>query len=150
MQRIILALFVLFILEIVVLIEVGKAINPLNTILLMFVGMIAGFVLIKLRFRKVVEMMQRGGVPDFKVLFLPLSGFLFLFPGFISDILGLLLLIPSVRDLTVKKFAGSASGAFGTQGSRGTARTEAERFGGKIVEAEYTEVKETEDKKEPD
>ena len=101
MQKIFLSLILFFVLELIVIIEVGSSIGALNTIFVMFLMMILGVVLIKMRFRQAIEGLKNGTV-DTSVFFLPLAGFLFLFPGFISDIIGLLLLIPRIQTRCVR------------------------------------------------
>ena len=101
MQKIFLSLILFFVLELIVIIEVGSSIGALNTIFVMFLMMILGVVLIKMRFRQALEGLKNGTV-DTSVFFLPLAGFLFLFPGFISDIIGLLLLIPRIQTRCVR------------------------------------------------
>ena len=98
MQKIFLSLILFFVLELIVIIEVGSSIGALNTIFVMFLMMILGVVLIKMRFRQALEGLKNGT----SVFFLPLAGFLFLFPGFISDIIGLLLLIPRIQTRCVR------------------------------------------------
>lgn len=51
MQKILLSLVVFFVLELAVIIEVGSSIGAVNTILVMFLMMVLGVFLIKLRFR---------------------------------------------------------------------------------------------------
>lgn len=101
MQKIFLSLILFFVLELIVIIELGSSIGALNTIFVMFLMMILGVVLIKMRFRQAIEGLKNGTV-DTSVFFLPLAGFLFLFPGFISDIIGLLLLIPRIQTRCVR------------------------------------------------
>ena len=96
MQKIFLGILALFVLEILVLIEVGSAIGAVNTILIMFLMMFVGIVLIKLKFKQAMMLFSQGQM-DFSMVLLPIAGFLFLFPGFISDVIALLLLIPQVR-----------------------------------------------------
>lgn len=103
MQKILLSLVVFFVLELAVIIEVGSSIGAVNTILVMFLMMVLGVFLIKLRFRQAMDGLRNGTV-DTSVFFLPLAGFLFLFPGFISDLLGLLLLIPQIQTRCVRYY----------------------------------------------
>lgn len=121
MKKFFLIMFLCFVLELFVIIKVGSVIGGFNTILLMFVLMVVGCVLIKLRFKKIMEIMQTQGVVDFKLILLPLAGFLFLFPGFISDILGLLLLLPPVQSKAEKVYRNSThSSQFSWQSSSET------------------------------
>lgn len=55
MQKIFLSLILFFVLELIVIIEVGSSIGALNTIFVMFLMMILGVVLIKMRFRQAIE-----------------------------------------------------------------------------------------------
>lgn len=99
MKKIFISLFVLFILELLVLIQVGSAIGAFETITFMFISMVIGFVLVKLRFKQVILQMQQMQRIDLSIIWIPLAGFLFIFPGFISDVLALLLLVPPVHSL---------------------------------------------------
>ncbi len=103
MQKILMSLVVFFVLELAVIIEVGSSIGAVNTILVMFLMMVLGVFLIKLRFRQAMDGLRNGTV-DTSVFCLPLAGFLFLFPGFISDLLGLLLLIPRIQTGCVRYY----------------------------------------------
>lgn len=109
MQKLFLTLVILFVLEILLLIQIGGYIGGLNVIFIMFAMMVIGAVIIKRCFKRVMEQLQHG-VVDIKIIFLPLSGFLFLFPGFISDILALLLLLPFVQSKCAKVYS-SKSGS---------------------------------------
>ena len=109
MQKIFLSLVILLVLEILLLIQIGGYIGGLNVIFLMFAMMVIGAVIIKRCFKRVMEQLQQG-VVDIKIIFLPLSGFLFLFPGFISDVLALLLLLPFVQSKCAKVYS-SKSGS---------------------------------------
>lgn len=109
MQKLFLTLVILFVLEILLLIQIGGYIGGLNVIFIMFAMMVIGAVIIKRCFKRVMEQLQQG-VVDIKIIFLPLSGFLFLFPGFISDVLALLLLLPFVQSKCAKVYS-SKSGS---------------------------------------
>lgn len=93
-------------LELYVLIQVGSAIGALNTIALLVLMGVAGGWLMKREglgvVRRVQSQLSAGRVPATEVV----DGFLILFggalmltPGFLSDILGLALLVPPVRAL---------------------------------------------------
>lgn len=96
MQKILGFIVILFFLELFVLIQVGSYFGGFNTLLAVFFTTFVGVVLLKSRFKVLLSQLQ-SGVFDIQLIFLPLAGFLFLFPGFISDVLALLLLIPSVQ-----------------------------------------------------
>jgi UPF0716 protein FxsA len=105
MKNIFLALFVLFILELIVLIQVGSALGALTTITIMFVAMVIGSFLVKMRFAQIVNQIREQQRLDLSIFWIPLAGFLFIFPGFISDILALLLLLPPLQNFIGKSYA---------------------------------------------
>ena len=92
--------------EIYVIIQVGEAIGAVPTILILIADSIIGSMLWRsqgrrawARFRQTVE---RGGIPHREVIdgVLVIFGGAFLItPGFISDVLGILLLLPPTRAL---------------------------------------------------
>src|SRR3954468_606075 len=131
-----LLLVVLFIVvpiaELYVIIQVGQAIGALPTIAILIADSIIGSLLLKHQgraaWRRFNEALQAGRVPAREVLdgaLVIFGGAFLITPGFISDIIGLLLLIPPtralVRALTVRVFSrrfvvaavGSAAGAAG-------------------------------------
>jgi UPF0716 protein FxsA len=102
------ALFVLFIVvpivELAVIIQVGQAIGALNTIALLILVGVVGAWLAKReglavygRFRRQVE---AGVVPGREIadgFMILMAGAMLLTPGFVTDVLALLLLLPPVR-----------------------------------------------------
>jgi UPF0716 protein FxsA len=115
-----LALFIIFIVvpiaELYVLIQIGSAIGILPTIALLILDSVLGAALMRsqgraawLRFNRAVE---EGRVPGREVIdgvLVIFGGALLLTPGFISDFLGLILLLPPtraiVRMVLVRRFA---------------------------------------------
>ena len=97
MGRFLLALVVLFVLELIVIIKVGSHIGAFATLTVLFCFMVLGAVLVKLRFRQALLELQNNQIPSMHILWLPLSGFFFIFPGFISDIFAVMLLLPPVQ-----------------------------------------------------
>jgi len=102
-----LLLFILFpLLELAVLIKVGSAIGVLATLLLIVAGVLFGSLILRLAglatALRARERLARGELPDREVLeglFMALGGFLLILPGFISDVIGLLCLLPFTRNL---------------------------------------------------
>ncbi|WP_257287396.1 MULTISPECIES: FxsA family protein [unclassified Endozoicomonas] len=97
-------------LELVVLIKVGGYIGAFNTLILVILGMVAGIAIIRRQgFRtmmKAREKMNRGEQPALELLkgFLTALGGVFLMiPGFITDFIGLVLLIPPVRRALLRR-----------------------------------------------
>lgn len=104
-------LFLLFpLLELAVLIKVGGAIGALPTILLVVGSAILGSILLRVAgiataFRA-RERLARGELPEQEMLeglMIAVGGGLLLLPGFISDIFGILCLIPFTRRMFVSK-----------------------------------------------
>ncbi len=110
-MRVFLLLFLLFpVIELALLIKVGSAIGVLPTLLLVIGTALLGSVLLRIAgvatAWRAREKLARGELPEQEVLeglFIAIGGGLLLLPGFISDILGVLCLIPFIRRLLVNK-----------------------------------------------
>ena len=118
--------------ELYVLIQIGQAIGVLPTIALLILDSILGAALMRSQGRAVWMRfngaLAEGRVPGREVLdgaLVIFGGALLLTPGFLSDILGLLLLLPPtraiVRTLLLRRFAGRivAGAASGAQARMG-------------------------------
>ena len=111
-MRLLFLLFILFpILEMVVLIKVGGVIGAWNTVGLVILSALAGIEVVRRQgFRnalKLREKMAAGELPAVEVvesLAIMLGGVLMIIPGFITDILGIFLLIPPVRQLLINRW----------------------------------------------
>jgi UPF0716 protein FxsA len=107
MAPFILLLFIaLPIVELVVLIKIGAAIGALDTIGLMILSAIVGTALVRAQglatLNRVRDSLARDIFPAkavFDGICLLTAGILFIFPGFVSDAVGLLLVLPPVRAL---------------------------------------------------
>ncbi|RMD78165.1 MAG: FxsA family protein [Gammaproteobacteria bacterium] len=103
--QILLLLFVLVpLLELYLLIKVGSVIGALPTVALVVLTALVGSALLRHQglatLRRVQETLARGGVPAMELLegaLIVVGGLLLLTPGFFTDALGLLCLIPPVR-----------------------------------------------------
>lgn len=92
--------------EIAAFIFVGREIGVGMTLLLVLASIIAGAVLLRIQgfgvLRKIQQASQTGADPGRQLVhgvMIVVAAFLLIIPGFISDIIGLLLFIPAVRDL---------------------------------------------------
>ncbi|KZN15270.1 FxsA family protein [Marinomonas sp. TW1] len=145
-MRFALLLFILVpIIEMTVLIQVGSEIGSLATVGLVFLTAIVGVSLIRKQgletSLKAQEKMRRGELPASEVaegVMLLFAGLCLLIPGFVTDAIGGLLLIPVLRKLfaagLVVKLMSSVM-ARGTQWrSRGYSESTKE---GDIIEGEY-------------
>ena len=133
MSRFILFFLLLFVAELIVLIEIGSAIGAIECIALMFVAMVIGAILVKLRAKQLILQMQQHQELNMQMLWLPLSGFLFIFPGFITDVLAPLVLLPPVENFLVKKFAGHMH-----VNAHGFSYTREEYHRGQTIDGDFT------------
>lgn len=107
-------LFLLFIcvplVEIYFLIQVGQNIGALSTILLCILTAALGAILLRIQgmltLMKAREKLRRGELPADNLLeglILLVAGILLLTPGFVTDLVGFLCLIPSLRSVLALK-----------------------------------------------
>lgn len=108
MRRSTIALFILILplLEIAGFVVVGSRIGALATVGLVIASGVLGSVLLRIQgmsaLRRAQIAAQTGGAPDREIVhgaMIVLAGLLLIIPGFITDIIGLLLFIPAVRDV---------------------------------------------------
>lgn len=108
MRRSVIALFILILplLEIAGFVVVGSRIGALATVGLVIASGVLGSVLLRVQgmsaLRRAQIEAQAGGAPDREIVHgavIMLAGLLLIIPGFITDIIGLLLFIPAVRDI---------------------------------------------------
>lgn len=99
------------IIEISLLIEVGSRIGTANTIMILLLTALIGIYMVKLVglgvMRRMQQNMNEGVSPAEEMvngMMLLLAGVLFIIPGFFTDAVGLLMVIPFSRNL-IKKIA---------------------------------------------
>jgi UPF0716 protein FxsA len=126
MALVVLALVVVPLLEIYLLIQVGQAIGSLPTLALLVVMSVIGGVLLKresLRtWRAFRGAMQSGRVPASEVAdgaLVIFGGALMLTPGFATDVVGLLCVLPGSRAVVRKLLLGIVAKRFGVAGMAG-------------------------------
>lgn len=111
MLRILFALFILIpLLEIYLLIQVGSAIGALSTVALVVFTAILGAILLRHQglytYAKVQQATARGELPTMAMLegvVLLIAGAMLLTPGFFTDTLGFLALVPPLRRALILK-----------------------------------------------
>lgn len=107
-----LKLFSLFLIvpfiELYFLIKIGGMIGALNTVLIILITASLGAYLAKSQglyvFHQIQETMNQGRIPGNELLnglFVLIGSFALLFPGFLSDIIGITMLIPKTREIYV-------------------------------------------------
>jgi UPF0716 protein FxsA len=150
------ALFIVIpIAELYVIIQVGQAIGALPTIAILLADSIIGSLLLRSQgrtaWRRFNEALGAGRVPAREVLdgtLVIFGGAFLITPGFITDIVGIILLLPPtralVRRLTVRVFARrfvvSAVGTAGAAGARAAGRRSNRTNGTHDVEGTAVEV----------
>ncbi|OIO67795.1 MAG: exlusion protein FxsA [Zetaproteobacteria bacterium CG12_big_fil_rev_8_21_14_0_65_55_1124] len=111
MLRILFALFIFVpLLELYVLIEVGSGIGGMSTIALcLLTAALGGFLIRWQGMSTLIDAQKRiahGEIPaehGFHGLMIALAGLLLFLPGFVSDTVGFLLLVPPLRGFIIRK-----------------------------------------------
>jgi UPF0716 protein FxsA len=113
---VLLVLLAATIIELTVLIAVGHAIGVLNTIALLIIASLVGAALLRREGAKTlaafVAALRTRRPPHQELLdgmLIAAAGVLIVMPGFVSDVLGLLLLLPPTRALVRQRILRSAS-----------------------------------------
>lgn len=103
--KLFLAFTIIPVLELYILIEVGSYLGALNTIMVVIVTGFVGAYLARLQgfqtMNRVRESLNRGEMPTeglIDALLILVAGIVLLTPGFLTDIAGLLILIPQTRN----------------------------------------------------
>ncbi|MGL5462298.1 MAG: FxsA family protein, partial [Aeromonas veronii] len=115
MGKLFLLLVGLVVLELTVMIEVGSVIGALPTVGLLILTAVLGSSLVRSEGIKTLfsaqQKMQMGEMPGREVMggmMLALAGLLLIIPGFVTDIFGVLLLQPWLRNKLADKLIGSS------------------------------------------
>lgn len=114
MGKLFLLLVGLVLLELTVMIEVGSVIGALPTVGLLVLTAVLGSSLVRSEGIKTLlnaqQKMQQGEMPGREVMggmMLALAGLLLIIPGFVTDLFGILLLQPWLRNKLADKLIGS-------------------------------------------
>jgi len=135
-----LIIFLVVYIEITLFIHVAQVIGVLFTLLLVIMTSFIGVSLVRTQGMIILTQMQvkiangeSPAVEMIKSVSILLAGFLLLLPGFFTDFLGLLLLLPPIQNsLTLRllpylRFQRSGGGGFGSQGGGDTFEGEFKR-----------------------
>lgn len=136
------------VIEVASIVEVSRLVGPLVTFLLLAASVAFGAFLIRSQsiavVRRVMEAMQSGTPPEEPLLdsgSIMFAGVLFMIPGFVTDILGLFLLLPEARRWIWR------GASFALRGRRQTSWTRVRpgpppkpRRSADVIDAEFTEV----------
>ena len=114
MRFLLLPFIILPILEMLVLIEVGSVIGAWNAVALVLFGAIVGLQVIRQQglstMIKAQQKMAAGELPATEMVegfMIAIGGGLMLVPGLVTDVFGILLLIPPVRRFIIKRMIAS-------------------------------------------
>ena len=109
MNAVILFIIGIPLLEIYLMIKVGGVIGAFNTIFLIFFTAITGVYFAKLEglnaIRSGFNQLVKNEIPIYEIISgaaLAFAAFLLIFPGFLTDLIGFLLIIPVTRKIFVK------------------------------------------------
>ena len=112
MNAVILLIIGIPVIEIYLMIKVGGIIGALNTILLIFFTAITGIYFAKIAglstLRSGFNQLVKNEIPIYEIISgaaLAFAAFLLIFPGFLTDIVGFLLIIPITRKVFIKLIA---------------------------------------------
>ena len=112
MNAIILLIIGIPVIEIYLMIKVGGIIGALNTILLIFFTAISGIYFAKIAglstLRSGFNQLVKNEIPIYEIISgaaLAFAAFLLILPGFLTDIVGFLLIIPTTRKVFIKLIA---------------------------------------------
>ena len=112
MNAILLLIICIPLIEIYLMIKVGGIIGALNTILLIFFTAITGVYFAKIAglstLRSGFNQLIKNEIPIYEIISgaaLAFAAFLLILPGFLTDIVGFLLIIPTTRKVFIKLIA---------------------------------------------
>ena len=112
MNTILLLIILIPIIEIYLLIKIGSQIGAITTILLIFATAIIGIYYAKYEGLNTIKsgfiQLSRNEAPAFEILsgaIIALAAVLLIVPGFVTDIIGFLLIFPTTRKLIIKNIS---------------------------------------------
>ncbi len=109
MNVVLLFIIVIPLIEIYLMIEIGGVIGALNTIFIIFFTAITGIYFAKLEglntMRSALSQIKKDEIPVYEIISgatLAFAALLLIIPGFLTDIIGFLLIIPFTRNKLIK------------------------------------------------
>ena len=125
--------------EIYLMIKVGGVIGALNTILLIFFTAITGLYFAKMQglstIKSGLSQLIKNEIPVYEIISgaaLAFASLLLILPGFLTDVVGFLLIIPFTRKMFIKSFS---------------TKFKKEKFDQEIIECDFEESKNENEKK---
>ena len=112
MNSVILLILIVPIIEIYLFIKIGSQIGAFNTISLIFITAIVGFYYAKYEglntLKSAIKQIVQNEIPIYEIISgaaLTFAAFLMILPGFLTDIIGLLIIFPWTRQIFFKKIS---------------------------------------------
>jgi UPF0716 protein FxsA len=112
MNSVILLILLVPIIEIYLFIKIGSQIGAFNTISLIFVTAIVGFYYAKYEglntLKSAIKQIVQNEIPIYEIISgaaLAFAALLMILPGFLTDIIGLLIIFPWARQIFLKKIS---------------------------------------------
>ena len=112
MNSVILLILLVPIIEIYLFIKIGSQIGAFNTISLIFITAIVGFYYAKYEglntLRSAIKQVVKNEIPIYEIISgaaLSFAALLMILPGFLTDIIGLLIIFPWTRKIFFKKIS---------------------------------------------
>ena len=110
MNTAILLIIIVPIIEIYLFIKIGSQIGAINTVLLILLTAFVGLIYVRYEgfntLRSAISQLVKNEIPMFEIMSgaaLVIGAFLLILPGFLTDMLGLLFVIPITRKIFFKK-----------------------------------------------
>ena len=112
MNSVILLILLVPIIEIYLFIKIGSQIGAFNTISLIFITAIVGFYYAKYEglntLKSAIKQIVQNEIPIYEIIsgaVLAFAAFLMILPGFLTDIIGFLIIFPWTRQIFFKKIS---------------------------------------------
>ena len=112
MNSVILVILIVPIIEIYLFIKIGSQIGAFNTISLIFITAIVGFYYAKYEglntLKSAIKQILENEIPIYEIISgaaLAFAALLMILPGFLTDIIGLLIIFPWTRQIFLKKIS---------------------------------------------
>jgi len=112
MNSVILVILIVPIIEIYLFIKIGSQIGAFNTISLIFITAIVGFYYAKYEglntLKSAIKQIVQNEIPVYEIISgaaLAFAALLMILPGFLTDIIGLLIIFPWTRQIFLKKIS---------------------------------------------
>ena len=136
--------FIIPLIEIYLLIEIGSVIGPFTTVFLVVFTAVLGAWLLRIQgfstINRVRQVAAQGGIPAIELLegaMLLVSGALLLTPGFFTDTIGFLCLVPAIRRTVAMWFFQRIFRFPSGPGGPGSPTGHSRQHGTNVIEGEY-------------